>query len=79
MAHIKIRTGSIHSRDAEILIVNDDGSEIPIPDLFAVDITMRVNETNKASIVFSGHAEVDIVTECARLFKVPIEAYNQEL
>ena len=60
MRKVRIKSNGIDSRDASIVIVNDDGSEVPIPNVKSLSISMEVGKPNTVdlNLIF---VDVDVV------------------
>ena len=60
MRKVRIKSNGIDSRDASIVIVNDDGSEVPIPNVRSLSISMEVGKPNTVdlNLIF---VDVDVV------------------
>ena len=63
MSKIKIVTDGIDSLGAQILMINDDGSEIPIPGIYELSLHMKVDEINKAVLKIRSYVDVDVISE----------------
>ena len=65
-AKIRIKSDSIHGRDTKVSIIDDNGNETSIPDIYELQLKMHGNEVNRAEIKLRAFVEIDAVAELVK-------------